>query len=126
MTSLQYSRLAPDLGSADIPLSPFPSASGLKNAPILQDAILSQDRLPQKRGFFGAVKGWWLELGSVVLAIAIMLCTIVLLAYYNGKPISETPRRPSLNTLVNIFSTIEAGLIVFVAAEGLHPIYQDV
>jgi hypothetical protein len=72
----------------------------------------------QKRGFIGALNGWWLEIGSLALAFAVMLVTVVLLAHYNGKQLSETPRRPGLNTLVNIFSTIEASLLVFVAAES--------
>jgi negative regulator of sigma E activity len=117
MSFQPYSRLAPDHGSADIPLSQFSSDVDLHKTPVWQDAIMS---LPpsQKRGCFQAIKGWWLELGSVALAFVVMLVIVVLLAVYNGKTIKETPQMPNLNTIINIFSAIEAGLIAFVAAES--------
>jgi hypothetical protein len=128
MTSQQYSRLAVGNGAGglDIALSRFSSTSSTNKMPAWQDTNLSQDLPPPERGFFGAIKGWWLELGSVALAFATLLCTAVLLAVYNGRPISETPRSPSLNTLVNIFSTIVAGLIVFVVAESMLSTYPQI
>ena len=115
-----YSPLGPSHGTNDIPLSRISSSSDVHKLPQWQDTFASQDSVtrPKKRGILGAVSGWWLEIGSVALAFAVMLVTVVLLAHYNGKQLSETPRRPNLNTLVNIFSTIEASLLVFVAAES--------
>jgi negative regulator of sigma E activity len=120
MASSHYARLGRDHATIDVPLSRLSSTSDVYKLPDHQSTFASQDSVIRfkKRGFFGAINGWWLELGSIGLAIAVMLVTIVLLAHYDRKELSETPRRPNLNTLVNIFSTIEASLLVFVAAES--------
>lgn len=126
MTS-HYSRLGPihDGPATDIPLSdlnnrPYTPTGDVYKLPDYRGTFSSTATVPhfKKRGFIGALNGWWLELGSVVLAFCTMLVTVVLLAHYNGKELSQTPRRPNLNTLVNIFSTIVASLLVFVSAES--------
>ena len=116
----QYSPLGPSHGAIDIPLSRLSSSSDSHKLPQWQNTFASQDSVirPKKRGLLGAISGWWLEIGSLALAFAVMLVTVVLLAHYNGKQLSETPRRPNLNTLVNIFSTIAASMLLFVVAES--------
>ncbi|KIV99530.1 uncharacterized protein PV09_08832 [Verruconis gallopava] len=121
MVAQPYSRLSVTKLTTEIPLS---SLSSEDDAHIIsawqgQDLGLNITCGRKKRGFFAAIEGWWLEVGSVALAFAVMLVIIILLVHYNGEPIENTPRRPSLNTLINIFSAIEAGMIAYVAAEVL-------
>lgn len=115
--SQQYAKLTAHQGAIEVPLSRF--SSGSSGARIWQTSEIMQDPPKrERRGLTALVKGYWLELASLVLAFCVMVVLVVLLVYYNQKPISETPQRPSLNTLVNIFSTMEAGLIVYVTSQG--------
>ncbi|GAB7355258.1 hypothetical protein MBLNU459_g5805t1 [Dothideomycetes sp. NU459] len=55
---------------------------------------------------------WLIELTSLAIASCIMAAIVVILYHYKGKPISTTPSRPSLNTIVNILSTALSALIM--------------
>lgn len=62
--------------------------------------------------------GWLTEIISLVAAWCIMVAVIAILYHYRGKQLSETPTRPSLNTIINILSTAFTALVTLATTAG--------
>jgi hypothetical protein len=63
-------------------------------------------------------KGWWIEIISFTFLVGFLITLNILLHFYDHKPVENTPKRPSLSTIVSIISTILAALVSFIAASG--------
>lgn len=71
----------------------------------------------ETQAFWGA--NWTLEILSAVTSVAFLAAIIIVLWYFNGRPMPDWPYGITLNALVSVFSTIMKASMAFVVAECL-------
>ncbi|KAJ5758703.1 hypothetical protein N7520_005859 [Penicillium odoratum] len=71
----------------------------------------------QTQPFWGA--SWTLEILSCLTSIVFFTAIIVVLWYYDGRPMPEWPYGITLNALVSVLSTVMKASMTFIVAEGL-------
>lgn len=62
---------------------------------------------------------WTLEILSCLTSIVFFIAIIVVLWYYDGRPMPDWPYGITLNALVSVLSTVMKASMAFIVAEGL-------
>jgi hypothetical protein len=91
------------------------------NEPFLAQANTFSDRLPHQPPsvlrFSAFYSHWRYETLSLIASIAAVVAIVVVLCYFDGKPVPDWPVGITLNALVSVLSTIsKAAMIAAVAS----------
>ena len=84
---------------------------------ISQKSLLSDNNQTEDPWFL-KLSGWLIEITSLILAVFTIAAVVLLLRFYEGKPISEIPSWPSLNTIVTILSMAFSAFIMAAVTSG--------
>jgi len=71
----------------------------------------------QTQSFWGA--SWPLEILGCVTSFAFLVAIIVVLFYYDGRPMPQWPYGITLNALVSVLCTVMKATMAFILAESL-------
>jgi len=70
-----------------------------------------------RESLWTAIVTWRLEIGSLSLAIGILIAIYVTLGHYSDQDVPEWPLSLNLNSLIAIYSTVLRALLIFPVAE---------
>ncbi len=63
---------------------------------------------------------WWIkELSALLISLSSLLCIILTLRIYDGRPLPDWPLSITINSMVSIFSTIMGMTLLMPLAEGI-------
>ncbi|KAG2414498.1 hypothetical protein HFD88_003689 [Aspergillus terreus] len=94
--------------------TPAASESGRKRPLSSAEQALLQAQTPE---FWGT--SWTLEILGCLTSIVFLVGIIMVLFYYNGRPMPQWPYGITLNALVSVLSTVMKAAMVFILTESL-------
>lgn len=95
----------------DTPESPAPEQRPLSSAEAAEQLLV------QSQTRWGA--SWTLEILGCVTAIVAFVAIVVVLVYYDGRPMPQWPYGITLNALVAVLSTVMKATMAFTLTESL-------
>jgi hypothetical protein len=69
--------------------------------------------------------GWWQEILSMFLAMAMFAALIATLRLYDGRALQEWPLAISINALISVQSVIMKTALIVVIAQGMSSIFYN-